>query len=336
MGNTQGALSFALCHGETCGRTRRATLCLWLARAGILTLWLFILISCTAADETSEIDLSARPRPITSTPLRAPSKDRLVFAVAAVNSPMSTFGAYADLVNYLAKRLDLEAKFVGGKTYAEINSLVRSGDATFALVCSGAYVYGREEFGMETLAAPVINGQLVYYSYLIVHKDSPITTWQQLRGRNFAFTDPLSNSGRLVPLYQIRQMGETPESLFNKYIFTYSHDNSIKAVAGRLVDAASVDSLVYDYAVAQGEDDASKTQIIWRSPPYAINPIAVNPNLDPSLKTKLRALLLGMDSNEEGRRILSGLKFDKFVPISDGAYDSVRDMARAVGARSAP
>lgn len=308
----------------------------WVGRAGgLLGLWLLV-TACGLGGGGPEIDLGAGPQPTPFSTQRSLSADRLVLAVAAVNSPMSTFDAYADFARYLGERLGLEARFVGGKTYAEINSLVRSGDATVAIVCSGAYVYGRDEFNMELVAAPVIGGQMVYYSYLIAQKDSLISSWQQLRGRTFAFTDPLSNSGRLVSLYQLKQMGETPETFFSRYIFTYSHDNSIKAVAGRLVDAASVDSLVYDYALAQGSDEVSKTRIVWTSPPFAINPVVVSPSLEPSLKARLRALLLEMDNDEEGRRILGDLRFDRFAPIADGAYDSIRDMARVVGMQRAP
>jgi phosphonate transport system substrate-binding protein len=302
----------------------------------ILVVGLLLAISCGGQPREREIDLRARPQATQPPTAKAPSRDRFVLAVAAVNSPMSTLKTYEDLANYLGSRLGMEARFVGGKTYAEINSLVRSGDATMAIVCSGAYIYGNNEFGMELLAAPVVNGQLSYYSNLIVRKDSSITNWQQLQGRTFAFTDPLSNSGRLVPLYQIRIMGKTPESFFSSYIFTYSHDNSIKAVARGLVDAAAVDSLVYEYALAQKEDEASATRIIWRSPPYAINPVVVNPTLDTAFKSRLRDLLLEMDASADGREVLARLRFDRFVPVSDSAYASIRDMARTVGIFSAP
>jgi len=253
--------------------------------------------------------------------------------VAAVNSPRSTFDAYEALGRYLGERLGLQARLVGSKTYAEINALVRSGDATLAMVCTAAYVYGHDEFNMEALVVPVVHGETVYRSYLIVARDSPITTWEELRGRTFAFTDPMSNSGRLVPLYQLWRMGETPGSFFDRYIFTYSHDNSIRAVAQGLVTAASVDSLVYDYALAKGEDNAADTRVIWRSPPYGINPIVVNPNLDPVLKAELKRLLLEMHHTPEGRAILERLTFDRFVPANDKAYDSVRAMMQAVGIR---
>lgn len=75
---------------------------------------------------------------------------------------------YPELVAYLGRRLGRPAELVQGKTYAEINDLVRTGDVTLALVCTNAYLEGREDFGMEALVVPQVAGETVYYSYLIV------------------------------------------------------------------------------------------------------------------------------------------------------------------------
>lgn len=107
-------------------------------------------------------------------------------------------------------------------------------------------------------------------------------------------------------------------------------------MADGLVSAASVDSLVYEYALEKGEDNAANTKIIWRSPPYGINPIVVNPSLSQEVKEKLRRLLLDMNNDPEGQVILDRLKFDRFVPARDSAYDSVRDMLRATNTKVIP
>jgi phosphonate transport system substrate-binding protein len=251
-------------------------------------------------------------------------------AVAPVISPQETFNIYGELVNYIGDRLDRPAELVQGKTYAEINDLVRSGDVTVALVCTNGYLEGQEDFGMEALVVPQVQGQTVYYSYLIVPQASPVKSLEELRGKSFAFSDPLSNSGRLVVVYRLQQVGETPESFFERYIFTYSHDNSIRAVAGKMVDGAAVDSLVYDYLAVKDPQLVAKTRIIARWGPYGINPVVVHPRLDSELKESLRQLFLTMHQDPQGQQILQQLIIDKFVLPDDGAYDSVREMRNRV------
>jgi phosphonate transport system substrate-binding protein len=159
-----------------------------------------------------------------------------------------------------------------------------------------------------------------------VAKNSAIKNFGDLRGKSFAFTDPLSNTGKLVPTYMLARMNETPDSFFKKYIFTFHHDKSIKAVAQGVVDGASVDSLIWEYLNRTNPEYTSKTRIILKSPPYAIPPVVVPKGLDPALKERLRQIFLNAHNDDKGRELLIKMMIDKFVVIDDSAYDSVREM----------
>ena len=184
---------------------------------------------------------------------------------------------------------------------------------------------------MELLVAPQVGGETVYYSYLIVPDDSNAQGLKNLRGKVFAFSDPLSTTGRLVPVYWLKEMGETPERFFKKTVYTYSHDNTIKAVAEKLVDGGAVDSLVYDATVARHPDYSHSVKVIQKSQPFGNPPVVVPPGLDPQLKKQLRDLFLTMHEDEKGKSILKDLLIDRFVIPDDRFYDPVREMANKVG-----
>ncbi|MBF8265686.1 MAG: phosphate/phosphite/phosphonate ABC transporter substrate-binding protein [Dehalococcoidia bacterium] len=258
-------------------------------------------------------------------------KSRLRFAVAPVLSPLATAKNYETLATYLGEKLGRPVELVQGKSYTEINAMVRDGDVSLAFVCSGAFVIGRREFGMEALVTPVVNGQKTYNSYLVVPTRSTAKTWGDLRQKTFAFTDPLSNTGRIVPVYVLSQMGETPEKFFKSTIFTYGHDKSIQAVADSLVDGAAVDSLVYDFIVKRDPALAARTKIIWKSPPYGINPMVVNPDLSPQLRRQFESIFLGMSSDTKGMETLKYLGIDTFTKPDVAAYDAIEEMIRVTG-----
>ncbi len=260
-------------------------------------------------------------------PERSSSGDEpLRIAVAAMTSPKSTFDYYQEILVYIGERTGRPVELVQRETYQEINDLIEQGQLDMAFVCTGAYIEGHDTFGMEILAAPVVYGEPVYYSYTIVDADSAATDLADLRGASFAFTDPISNTGTLVPTYLLGQLGETPDTFFGEYIYTYSHDRSIEAVADGLVDGAAVDSLIYDYMLANDDPAIEGTRILATSEPYGIPPIVVHPDLDNDLKRQLRSILLEMHADTEGRAILSAIKIDRFEVIGDSAYDSVREM----------
>jgi len=267
-------------------------------------------------------------------PLEVPTSDvpPLRVAVAAVLSAQSTAETYQPLLDYLSARLGRPVELVQRRTYGEINQLVKEGEVDVAFVCTAAYVVGHDEFGMRLLAAPQVNGATVYYSYLIVPADSPAQSLADLRGSVFAFTDPLSTTGRMYPIYLVQRLGTTAERFFGRTYFTYSHDEAIRAVAGGLADGAAVDSLVYDSVVRRDPALGAKIRVIDRSPPFGIPPVVVGPSVRPQLVAQLAEALMGMSADPEGRRALEAMQLDGFVPIEDSAYDSVRTLLKEAGA----
>ncbi len=260
------------------------------------------------------------------------SEEPLRIAVSAMTSPKSTFEYYQDILEYIGGRVGRPVELIQRETYQEVNDLLEQGQLDMAFVCTGAYVEGHDDFGMEILAAPVVYGEPVYYSYTIVAADSTAKSIADLRGAKFAFTDPISNTGTLVPTYQLGQMGETPDTFFDEWIYTYSHDRSIHAVSDGLVDAAAIDSLIYDYMDATGDPAIEGTRVLARSEPYGIPPIVVNPDMDPDLKHELQSILLEMHADPAGRATLMAIKIDRFEVIDDSAYDSVRRMQEWIDA----
>ncbi len=284
-----------------------------------------LLTSCQPASQPA-IDLSSPGE--NTTPTSVSGQAPLRVAVAAMISPNETFNYYRDLLDYIGKKMGRSVELIQRDTYAEVNDLLEARQLDAAFVCAGPYVTGYDKFGMELVAAPVVNGQPVYYAYIIVPVDSTAQSLDDLRGKKFAFTDPDSNTGKIVPTYMLGLMNETPESFFGSFIFTHSHDNSISSVADKLVDGASVDSLIYDYLAATQPELTQRTRIIEKSPAYGIPPFVVHPSTDPKLKQQLAEILLAMHEDPEGLQILKNLNIERFVTVEDSLYDSVREMVR--------
>ncbi|MFN2342128.1 MAG: phosphate/phosphite/phosphonate ABC transporter substrate-binding protein, partial [Desulfonatronovibrio sp.] len=252
------------------------------------------------------------------------SRKVLRAAVSAMVSPKETFSLYRDILVYVARQMNMDLEFAQRKTYAEVNELLGRGDIDLAFLCSGPYVRGRDEHGFRLLVTPVIDESHDYHSYLIVHKQSPYKSLEDLKGRTFAYTDPDSNTGRLIPLYWLEEMGQDPEDFFKRTIFTYSHDNSIMAVAKGLVDGAAVDSLIWEYYDKSDSELSAETRIIKKSKPYGIPPVVLSPYVSRETQEQLRRIFLEMHNNEEGNRILNQLLIQRFLKAEDSWYDSIR------------
>ncbi|MBC8017739.1 MAG: phosphate/phosphite/phosphonate ABC transporter substrate-binding protein [Verrucomicrobia bacterium] len=256
----------------------------------------------------------------------SPAGTPLRIGMGAMITPKAGYVYYQRLKDYIEKKIGQPVQLVDRGNYDEMNRLLEEGGVDAAFVCAGPYVEGKQKFGLELLAMPLVKGKPVYHSYIIVPVDSPARRLEDLRGKVFAFTDPKSNSGKLAPTYMLSLLGETPQHFFGTVEFTYGHDKSIRAVAEKLVDGAAVDSLIWEYIALNTPAITAKTRILLRSEPYGIPPIVVRPGIDPQQKKKLLQILLHASEDEEGRAILKGMMIDRFVPGDDGNYDTIRLM----------
>lgn len=298
---------------------------------GLLLLTALALAACGESPEAQRVSLERRvavasvrpPEPAETGPGSPP----LRVAIASILSPSRTLDGYYDLLTYMAQRLGRPVRLFQRGTYAEVNDLLENREIDLAFVCAGALVEGEHQFGMQALVVPQMRGETLYYSYLVVNRRSGAERLEDLRGKSFAFSDPLSNSGRLVPVYQLALRGETPERFFSRNVFTYSHDNSILAVADGLVDGAAVDSLVYDYLRGRHPEAVAETRVVERWGPYGIPPVVVHPRLDVDLKRALRGFLLSAHLDPDGKRILDRLLIDRFVEVPPDLFRSIREMA---------
>jgi len=256
--------------------------------------------------------------------------DVVKIGVASMITPVDAVKYYQDVIDYIGEQINQPVQMVHRRTYDEMDALLERSEVKIAFICSAPYVKNKEQFGVELLVAPSVNGKPIYHSYIIVPVDSPLKTFPELKGKSFAFTDPKSNTGKLYPTYLLKTMGYTPERFFNRFIFSYSHNKSVEMVAKKIVDGAAVESIVYDHMIQTGSPYAKQTKIIKRSPPYGIPPVVVTRDIDPRLKKKVKDAFLAMQNTPRGKAILAAMMIDGFVEVPDRNYDTIRQMETGI------
>ena len=303
----------------------------YLVYCSVIALACIQLVSCSGDTEYTQVDFSEKmsvSQPITDKNVRP----ILRVAVAAMISPKETAIYYQELIDYLAAKIDYKAELTQRKTYGEVNELLAKQRIDLAFICTGPFVSGAALYGIEAIATPIVRGQPFYNSYLIVNKDSELNSIADLKGKDFAFTDPESNTGALVPRYWLRQIGARPETYFRSFTYTYSHDNAIMAVAKKLVDGAAVDGHMWEYYQQRNPFYSSRTRVIKKSEPFGSPPLVVSKALDPVMKNSLKTMVLSMHEDPEGKRILDKLMIDYFAPPLAEWYRPVKAMLERIKA----
>ncbi len=296
----------------------------------ILLVILMLFTTGCAGKPDGSIEISLRDMQTVDNEKQPTNPNTLRVAFSSITSPKETMIYYSDLLKYIEKNSGLTIKVIQRKTYKEVNDLIEAGEVDLAFICTYAYILGTEKFGLQPFLVPQINGKTTYQSYIIVPKDSTVSTFEELKDKRFAFTDPLSNTGYIYPRYLIKQENQTTDTFFKKSIFTYSHDNSTKAVYDKIVDGAAVDSLVYDYLIEQKPEFGDKIRIINISEEFGMPPIVVSSGVNSETRKKIKDIFLNMHESAEGEAILQHLKIERFREQEDANYDSVRKIAEEV------
>ena len=247
-------------------------------------------------------------------------------AVSAILSPQETYENYEAFFDYISQEMEMPVEFHQRQTYAEINQMLEQGQLDFAFICTGAYVDLDPASGLELLAIPVTRGKAFYKAYIITQTTFQAQGFEDLRSASFAFTDPLSNTGYLYALSRLNEIGETPERFFDSTIFTYAHDTSIQMVSKGVVEAATVNQLIFDYTKVHYPEIINNVKVIEKSEAFANPPVVITDRLNHDDKNKLIRLFMSMHQHPQGKLLLNDLAIDKFVEAKDADYDSVRAM----------
>jgi phosphonate transport system substrate-binding protein len=239
---------------------------------------------------------------------------------------------YRFLADRIGQRLGRPVELVVGRSFDQFER----GEADLGVICGLPYVWlaARRPPPVEPLAAPVLAGaryagRPVYYSDVIVRRDSPITRLEELEGRSWAYNEPASHSGYTVTLYSLVRTGARPGFL-GPVVEAGFHQRAIRLVQAGTVDAAAIDSQVLAIELRDHQGLGAGLRVIGAFGPSTIQPVVAASHLPGRLKGQVRDLLVGLGDDPAARPVLDYGLIDRFTPIGDAAYDDIRMMLAAI------
>lgn len=252
-------------------------------------------------------------------------------------------------VNFLAPGVlpvyQFIAAVVGGNLGIQTEVLVGDSHEQFtalrpdvAFICGLPYVLMMRQTPtpVEVLAAPVLQGERyggrpIYFSDVVVHRDSPFQTFVDLRGGSWAYNEPVSQSGYGITRHHLLQKGET-DGFFREVIYTGWHQRSLEMIAAGKIDSAAIDSQVLTIFRRDYPALMEHLRVIDSLGPSTIQPVIARATLDKALKADIQAALLALSENPMAREQLARGFFERFVAMTDADYDDIRAMLAAAEA----
>ncbi len=242
------------------------------------------------------------------------------------------FWFYAFLARHVGARLGIATELSVGLSYSDLP------EADVAFVCGLAYVElaRRGRAPVTPVAAPVLRGaryrgRPVYFSDVIVRRDSPFRSFADLRGRSWAFNERHSQSGYGITRHHLLRRGETA-GYFGRVVEAGWHERSLRMVCDGAVDATAIDSHVLAVALRDDPDLAGRVRVIEALGPSTIQPVVAARRLPTDLRDGLRRALVGLAGEPAAWPYLERALVRRFVPADDSSYEDIRAMRAAAAA----
>ena len=236
---------------------------------------------------------------------------------------------YEFISRHVGQRVGMATELMVGQCYGEL------ADADVSFVCGLAYIElcGPGRLPLVPVAAPVLagprsGGKPIYFSDVIVHRDSPYREFADLRGASWSFNERLSHSGFGITRYHLVEMGRTG-GFFGRVIEAGFHDLSIQMVREGKVDASAIDCHVLALALRDDPSLAEEVRVIDSLGPSTIQPVVVAEWLPGDIRDRIREALVDLADDPEGRIWLSRGLLDRFVAVEPASYDDLRRMQQA-------
>ncbi|WP_235044633.1 phosphate/phosphite/phosphonate ABC transporter substrate-binding protein [Pseudobdellovibrio exovorus] len=244
------------------------------------------------------------------------------------------------LKEYLAKDLGLEVELELPTNYVAVVEAFGSKRADVAILNTLGYVLAHEKYGAEAKLKLINRGRDQYYGQIIVRHDGP-KTLKELNGKKFAFVDPTSVSGYLLPQRLFKQEGIT----IKESVFAGKQDTVVTAVYQKQVDGGATfytppddDGTPKDarwLLRTQYPDIYEKVKILQLTDPIPNNPVVFRKDIPEELKTKIIESLKKYIKTPEGAKVMMDLyHITEFREVADKDYDMVRQYLKDVGMKS--
>jgi len=267
-------------------------------------------------------------------PIGSPANPIKMAFVPSLDTGKITLSAER-LARELEKRTGYTIEVTVPVSYAAVIEAMGAGRVDVAWFAPLSYVLANSKYGAKVLLITERDGHTDYTGIILARKDSGIRRIEDLKGRRFAFGDPLSTSGTLYPKQLLKAHGIDQDTDITP-IFAGGHDKAIIALYNGQVDGCSCysgyGSDARDRVVSTIPDIKEKTVIIGRTAKIPNDNVAVSADLPEEVAQKLKQALLDLSASAEGRQMLMEVaEIDGLREVEDSVYDSVRKMVQDVG-----
>jgi phosphonate transport system substrate-binding protein len=262
----------------------------------------------------------------------ARAADEINFGIISTEASVNLKKIWDPFIADMAKGTGLKVNGFFASDYAGVIEGMRFNKVQVAWFGNKSGMEAVDRASGEVFAQTVaVDGSAGYWSHIIVHKDSPFKTLDDIlkcdKTLDFGIGDPNSTSGFLVPttfIFSARNID--PKACF-RTVRSANHEANALAVANKLVHAATNNNENLDRLRKTAPDKAAQIRVIWKSVLIPSDPLVWRKDLDPALKKKIADWLFAYGTKDEReKKVLADLQWAPFKKSDNNQLLPIRQM----------
>lgn len=257
--------------------------------------------------------------------------DEILLGIEPEHNIFDQMARYRILAAYLTDQLGIKVNLTIMSRYGEVIKRFKAKRLDGAFLSSYTAAMGIKKLQLEPVVSPVnLRGESNSKGYVFVRKDSGIDSVEDMRGHHVVFVDPATMEGYLFPLAFLHQHGVTDINAFfnNQFFFSGSHKSAIFSVLdGRAEIGAAKDTVFHDL-IRNDPSIGHELRIVAESEKVPEITLCLKVGLDENLRERLENILLQMDKNIEGKKVLRQFKALRFVQAERSDFERIDKLAQ--------
>lgn len=255
------------------------------------------------------------------------------FGIISTESSQNLKADWQPLLDDMAKQTGFKVTAFFAPDYAGVIEAMRFNKVHVAWYGNKSAIEAVDRASGEVFAQMVnADGTDGYYSHLIVHKDSPIKSLDDVlkNGKSYSFGngDPNSTSGFVVPSFYVFAKNKIDPRTHFKIVRSANHETNALAVANQQVDVATNNSENLDKIAQKFPEKRKDIRVIWTSPLIALDPLVMRKDLPEATKAKIKNFLFtyGKTDPREKEVLVKISKLSGFKPSSNAQLLPIRQL----------
>jgi len=255
------------------------------------------------------------------------------FGMISTESSQALKSDWQPILDDLQKKTGMKVNAFFASDYAGIIEGMRFNKVHVAWMGNKSAAEAVDRASGEVFAQMVnADGTQGYYSHLIVHKDSPLKSVEDVlknsKSLSFGNGDPNSTSGFLVPGYYVFGQNKVDPKTAFKVVRSANHEANALAVANKQVDVATNNSENLEKLKERHAEKYRDLKIIWTSPLIPLDPLVMRKDLPESTRQKLKNFFYtyGQGGAQEKENLMRVSKLSAFKPSSNTQLVPIRQL----------